>query len=325
MDDPQGATVVVRRLVRAGDPELLLLHRAHNGPDFSGDWAWTSPSGCRLPGEPVYRSALRELAEETGIEAYDVWALDVQHRGDSGYQWALFTLDLPADQEVRLLDREHDRFEWVSPDEAVARMLPRSVAAAQVAPVRDRPFVRTTLRALQETDLGLVAGWWHDTAAAPWFGGSKAGTGELADRLRARSGTEGTTRMWIYEADELPIGFLQAYRAADHADLAVRSGQPHAVAFDYLMGADVPSGQGLGTRMVWEFCRDVLRREYPDATELMACPSHRNHRSLRVLEKCGFRQGLWIDEPAGPDVSADTQIVCTLDVRHYFGPVAPEG
>jgi 8-oxo-dGTP pyrophosphatase MutT (NUDIX family) len=42
--------------------EHLLLHRAHHGPDFAGDWAWTFPAGCRQPGERVYLSVLRELA-----------------------------------------------------------------------------------------------------------------------------------------------------------------------------------------------------------------------------------------------------------------------
>ncbi|MGI8578520.1 MAG: hypothetical protein ACR2KG_11565, partial [Nocardioidaceae bacterium] len=48
-------------------------------------------------------------------------------------------------------------------------------------------------------------------------------------------------------------------------------------------------------------------------------PSHRNTRSLRVLEKCGFTQGLWIDGLSDPGERPDTEIVCTFDVRHWLG------
>ncbi len=71
--------------------------------------------------------------------------------------------------------------------------------------------------------------------------------------------------------------------------------------------------------MIWEFCRDVLRRDYPDAEHFLASPSHRNLASLRVLAKCGFTQGLWIDDLRRPGEPPDTEIVCTLDVRHWLG------
>jgi 8-oxo-dGTP pyrophosphatase MutT (NUDIX family) len=47
--------------------EFLLLHRHHRGPEFAGDWAWTSPAGARQPGETPDDAARRELLEETGL------------------------------------------------------------------------------------------------------------------------------------------------------------------------------------------------------------------------------------------------------------------
>ena len=70
LGDPVGCTVVVRR-ERSGT-ELLVLHRA-----VDGDAVWTTPSGCRRPGEPVYAAARRALREETGLGALDVWAVDL--------------------------------------------------------------------------------------------------------------------------------------------------------------------------------------------------------------------------------------------------------
>ena len=88
-DDPIGSTVVVRRPI-GSQWEFLLLHRAHHGPDYAGDWAWTPPAGCRRPGEPVLTGVVRELAEETGIAATP-WAVDVSGR------WATWALTVPAD------------------------------------------------------------------------------------------------------------------------------------------------------------------------------------------------------------------------------------
>ena len=64
---PYGASVVVRR----EDSAYLVLHRAVNGAEYVGDWAWTPPAGSRQPGESVYAATLRELAEETGLSGYE--------------------------------------------------------------------------------------------------------------------------------------------------------------------------------------------------------------------------------------------------------------
>jgi len=104
MDRPEGAAVVVRRWNADATPEVLLLHRNAEGPGYDGDWAWTSPAGCRQPGEAVYPAALRELAEEAGLRGLDPWAIDL-----SG-SWVRFAVDVEADTAVDLVDPEHDRY-----------------------------------------------------------------------------------------------------------------------------------------------------------------------------------------------------------------------
>jgi 8-oxo-dGTP pyrophosphatase MutT (NUDIX family) len=74
---PQGSSIVVRRLGPAGRFSYLLVHRAVNGADYEGDWAWTPPAGARQPGEAIFPATLRELDEETGIVSDDVWAVDL--------------------------------------------------------------------------------------------------------------------------------------------------------------------------------------------------------------------------------------------------------
>jgi 8-oxo-dGTP pyrophosphatase MutT (NUDIX family)/RimJ/RimL family protein N-acetyltransferase len=319
LDDPHGSTVVVRRTHPTEGPQFLLLHRAVNGPNHEGDWAWTSPAGCRLPGEPVYPGALRELSEEAGIDGYDVWAVDLTQPAPDGYQWAVFALDLHSQVAVTLTDPEHDRFEWLSAEEALRRVRPDFVADVQVRRLRDVPPARTAFRPMAEDDLPRVAQWWRTPHARPWFHGDNVTDDEVAARLGPRLRGEVPTRMWVYQVDGVPVGYAQTYRVGDHPEYAAKTRNPDAAAFDYLLGEPDLVGRGLGTRMVWELCRDVLRREHPDAVHHLASPSHRNAASLRVLEKCGFKQGLWIDELVGPQGQPDTEIVCTLDVRHYLG------
>jgi 8-oxo-dGTP pyrophosphatase MutT (NUDIX family) len=117
---PHGATIVVfRRIGPALD--VLLLHRAHNGPHYEGDWAWTPPAGARLPGEPIEDCARRELHEETGLD------LPIRPTECGSADWCVFVTEAAADALV-VLDAEHDRHEWVPAQVAVARCRPVQVS-----------------------------------------------------------------------------------------------------------------------------------------------------------------------------------------------------
>lgn len=120
-EPPNGTTIVVYRRGHEGI-EFLLLHRAHHGAEYEGDWAWTPPSGARLPNEPVDECARRELLEETGL------TLDVQATAYGMESWAIYFAEASMDHQVVLLDGEHDRYEWVTLETALARCLPAVVA-----------------------------------------------------------------------------------------------------------------------------------------------------------------------------------------------------
>ncbi len=319
-DKPTGSTVIVRRHRTDGEPEFLLLHRNANGPDYEGDWAWTAPAGCRQPGEAVYPAALRELAEEAGITGVHPWAVDLApsptRTGSS--HWALFAVDLPADADIDLVDPEHDRYEWVGLAEAVRRVRPEHVGAA-FPRVASTPAVELGFRRMGDGDFADVARWQGAEHARKWFGADGVSEEAVRAKLGARVRGEEPVRMWVVTVEGQPVGYVQDYRVGDDDEYASKTGDPGAAAFDYLIGDPALVDRGLGTRVIWEFCRDFLRRDYPDADHLIASPSHRNGRSLRVLDKCGFTQGLWIDAPAPPGEPADTEVVCTLDVRRWFG------
>ncbi len=324
-DDPRGATVVVRRRTTAGAVELLLLHRNHYGPDYEGDWAWTAPAGSRQPGEAVYPAALRELAEEAGLTGLDVFALDLSlsappREGLPPYHWAIFGADVERETEIDLVDPEHDRYEWLPPEACRERLLPGWVADGQVGRGSSVPTIAVSFRPMRYDDLTAVVAWQQAPHAARWFHGDAMTPAAARERYGPRIEGEHPTRMWVVEIDGLAVGYVQAYRVGDYDEYAVKTGDPDAIGFDYVLGDPALVGQGIGTRMIWTFCRDVLVPSYPDAPRFVASPDHRNAASLRALAKCGFVAGNWIDAPSVSGEGVDTEVVCTLDRAHWFGP-----
>jgi 8-oxo-dGTP pyrophosphatase MutT (NUDIX family) len=124
-DRPYACQIVVWREAEIGR-EFLLLHRlAPGGPDYEGEWAWTSPSGARQPGEHPDVAAARELKEETGL----MLALTPLPETSASPDVALYVASAPADTEV-VLDDEHDRFLWLPLEDALPKCLPPVVGAS---------------------------------------------------------------------------------------------------------------------------------------------------------------------------------------------------
>ena len=110
--------------------EVLLLERADR-PGY-----WQSVTGSQHPGESLQDTAIREVEEETGIDArlyrltawnlqnvfeiYPVWrhryAPGVTHNTEH-----VFGLELPAQVPVRVAPREHLGAQWLPWREAAER------------------------------------------------------------------------------------------------------------------------------------------------------------------------------------------------------------
>jgi 8-oxo-dGTP pyrophosphatase MutT (NUDIX family) len=318
-DDPMGATVVVRRPGHDGVIEYLLLHRNAKGPEFAGDWAWTAPAGCRQPGEAVYPAALRELAEEAGLYGLRPWAVDLSSQRSLRRAWVVFAVDVASDTEVELVDPEHDRFEWVSAADGRRRVRPPIVAAGQFGKVHEVPPATVSFRTMEHDDLPQVVDWQAAPHVARWWHGECATLAEAEHRYGASIAGDDPTRLWVAMLDGRAVGYLQDYRVGDDEAYAAWTGELQAIGFDYLIGEPEVIGRGLGTRMIWEYVRDVLVPGYPEAPTFLASPAEGNGASLRALAKCGFAAGRRIDVPADGRQPATTEIVCTLDRAHWFG------
>ena len=141
--------VSVLVLVHTMDLDVLLLERA-DFPDH-----WQSVTGSQEPGEALAHTAVRELGEETGIDAaahggvvdwhlhhdfeiYSQW----RHRyspGTTHNREHVFALPLAARVSVRLSPREHRAFVWLPWREAAARCFSwTNRAAIELLPRRAR-------------------------------------------------------------------------------------------------------------------------------------------------------------------------------------------
>jgi len=123
--------VSVLVLVYTAALDVLLLERA-DYPDH-----WQSVTGSQEPGETLCETAVRELAEETGIDAVTYGGVVDWHRHNDFEifpQWRsryppdtrfnrehVFALEVPARVSVRLAPREHRAFAWLPWREAAQR------------------------------------------------------------------------------------------------------------------------------------------------------------------------------------------------------------
>lgn len=134
---PESVLVVIH----SPDFEVLLLERADH-PGF-----WQSVTGSKdTPDEPSLQTALREVAEETGIQAHapDSHGADnpllrmtdlqhsIQYEIFEHWRWRYapgvthntehwFSLCVPRDIAVRLAPREHLQYQWLGWEEAAQR------------------------------------------------------------------------------------------------------------------------------------------------------------------------------------------------------------
>jgi dATP pyrophosphohydrolase len=119
--------VSVLVVIHAPDRQVLLLERADH-PGY-----WQSVTGSQNPGETLRETAIREVAEETGLDAtrfelsdwnqqnvYEIYA-EWRHRYAPGVTHNtehVFGLKLPGRLPIKVAEREHLGYVWLPWQEA---------------------------------------------------------------------------------------------------------------------------------------------------------------------------------------------------------------
>lgn len=118
-------------LIYTKDLQVLIIERA----DKAG--YWQSVTGSLEEGETPIQAAIREVQEETGLNAtqYDLQDWQASNRYEIYPHWRhryaptvthntehLFGLELPSQLPIKLAPDEHLRYEWVDWREAAKRV-----------------------------------------------------------------------------------------------------------------------------------------------------------------------------------------------------------
>ncbi len=131
--------VSVLVVIHTADGQVLLLERA-DAPGY-----WQSVTGSQDAGETLAETALREVREETGLDAAAFglapWGIETRyeiyprwrHRYAPGVTHNtehVFGMKLPAPRPVTLSPHEHLNYVWLPWEAAAARCFSSSNAAA---------------------------------------------------------------------------------------------------------------------------------------------------------------------------------------------------
>lgn len=155
------AGLLLRAPAPDGAPLVLVQHRAawtHHGG------CWGLPGGARTSTETAPAAALREAAEEAGIDGARVRVRGELVDRPGGDHWTYTTVVADAAEPLPVVpDEESDELRWIPDDEVAA--LPLHPALAATWPGLRAPPVPLLVDAANVVG-SVPDGWWRDRAGA---------------------------------------------------------------------------------------------------------------------------------------------------------------
>jgi aminoglycoside 6'-N-acetyltransferase len=174
-------------------------------------------------------------------------------------------------------------------------------------------MTRIAFRPMTRDDFADVVRWHDAPHAAQWFhnaphdlAAAEAEFGPCVD------GTD-PTKLYVLLIDGKSAGYLQHYLVDDYPPYrdAIGGDAAAAAAIDFIIGEEPLTGSGLGPLMLAQFIRDVVLHAHPGVHRVISSPDVRNERSLRALEKAGFRRG----DVFTIDANHPPERACVLDIE----------
>jgi RimJ/RimL family protein N-acetyltransferase len=148
-----------------------------------------------------------------------------------------------------------------------------------------------TFRPLREDDLPRLHAWLNEPHVVATYGlGRTPSLAEVIEKYGPRARGAAGTRAFVIEADGAAVGYVQTYRIADHAAYAAEidvAGEEHGL--DLFLGDACMVGRGVGPQVIRRFVEEEIFGR-TDATAVVCDPPSANARSVRALEKAGFRR-----------------------------------
>lgn len=153
-----------------------------------------------------------------------------------------------------------------------------------------------TFRLLVDDDLELMHTWLNEPGVVRWWEGDDVTPNGVwstysPNRPGALAGTD-STENWLGLIDGEPTGWICCWPVLEGLEeskpwfpLGV---EETAAGIDYLVGAPVERGKGIGSAMIRSFALDIVFGQHPWFTQAAAGPYTENVASCRALEKAGF-------------------------------------
>jgi aminoglycoside 6'-N-acetyltransferase len=157
-------------------------------------------------------------------------------------------------------------------------------------------------------DLPLLTRWLAEPHVREWWRGEPRDLAAVTEKYGPYLDGRERTELFVVMEGERPVGMMQRYAIADHADWAATlrpvTDTTAAAGIDYLIGEPDAVGRGLGTAAIAAFAHGTLTRY--DARAVVVAVQQGNRASWRALERAGFIRAwtgeLDTDDPsdAGP-------------------------